>query len=114
MLKNISNVEHYRWGDACDGWRLLDSASLSVIQERMPPNTSEALHFHNNAQQFFFVIKGVLVFEVENELFDVKAGEGFHILPNLKHRVFNKNTNEDALFLVISEPTTKRDRINLE
>jgi hypothetical protein len=27
MIKNISNVEHYQWGNNCYGWQLLDSSS---------------------------------------------------------------------------------------
>jgi quercetin dioxygenase-like cupin family protein len=112
MIKNISNVEHYQWGNNCDGWRLLDSPTLSVIQERMPPHTTEAIHYHINAQQFFFILKGSLTFEVEKEVFVVKEGQGFHIVPQTIHKVMN-NSEIDAHFLVISEPSTKGDRVNL-
>jgi quercetin dioxygenase-like cupin family protein len=112
MIKNISNVEHYQWGATCDGWRLLDFPSLSVIQERMPPRTAEAIHYHINAQQFFFILKGSLTFEVEKEVFVVKEGEGFHIVPQVIHKVLN-NSEIDAYFLVISEPSTKGDRVNI-
>ncbi len=47
------NSEHYVWGNNCDGWHLLKTDSLSIIQENMPPNTHENLHFHSHAQQFF-------------------------------------------------------------
>jgi hypothetical protein len=52
-IKSTDNTEHYIWGDNCDGWHLLKSDSLSIIQEKMPAQTSEGLHFHNTAQQFF-------------------------------------------------------------
>ena len=112
MIKNISNVEHYQWGNNCDGWRLRDLSSLSVIQERMSPHTAEAFHYHLNAQQFFFILKGSLTFEVEKEVFVVKKGQGFHIVPQAIHKVLN-NSEIDAYFLVISEPLTKGDRVNL-
>ena len=32
------NSEHYAWGGVCDGWHLLKSPVLSVIQERVPPS----------------------------------------------------------------------------
>jgi quercetin dioxygenase-like cupin family protein len=112
MIKNISNVEHYQWGTACDGWRLLGSPSLTVIQERMPPHATETIHYHINAQQFFFILKGSLTFEVEKEVFVVKEGQGFHIVLQTIHKVMN-NSEEDVHFLVISEPSTKGDRVNL-
>ena len=42
-LKPVSteSAEHYRWGEACDGWQLLAREDLSVIEERMPPGTAE-------------------------------------------------------------------------
>ena len=39
MVKSIKNAEHYQWGNACDGWHLLKSETLSVIQEKMPAGT---------------------------------------------------------------------------
>jgi hypothetical protein len=29
-------AEHYVWGGTCDGWHLVRSLELSIIQERMP------------------------------------------------------------------------------
>lgn len=110
--KNTTNSEHYIWGENCDGWHLLKSNSLSIIQEKMLPKTEENLHFHSKAQQFFFILKGTATFEVNNETFLVKEKNGFHILPNEKHKIFNK-TDEDLEFLVISEPKSHGDRTNL-
>jgi hypothetical protein len=44
------NAPHYVWGDNCGGWHLLQESNLSVIEERMPPGSSEVRHFHTNAQ----------------------------------------------------------------
>jgi hypothetical protein len=40
MIKSTENAENYKWGNNCDGWHLLKSDSLSVIQERMPAGTT--------------------------------------------------------------------------
>ena len=34
---SAGTADHYVWGDGCDGWHLVASDRLSVIQERMPP-----------------------------------------------------------------------------
>ncbi len=112
MIKHKANGTHYTWGDECDGWHLVDTDSLSVIQEIMPPGTSEKLHYHNQAQQFFFILKGTAVFEVENETYEVHQGQGFHILAKLKHRILNKTKNPIE-FIVTSEPKSHGDRIDL-
>jgi hypothetical protein len=38
MIKSTENSEHYQWGNLCDGWHLLKSDTLSVIQEKMRRN----------------------------------------------------------------------------
>lgn len=112
MVTSTENAEHYTWGDDCDGWHLLRSDSLSVIQERMPPGTSEQLHFHKHAQQLFYILSGVATFEVNGDPKTVNTGQSIHIEKLTKHRISN-NGNADLHFLVISEPRAHDDRINL-
>jgi mannose-6-phosphate isomerase-like protein (cupin superfamily) len=112
MITSTQNAEHYIWGNECDGWHLLKSDSLSVIQERMPSGTGEQLHYHERAQQVFYILSGMATFEVDGELKAVNPGESIHIKPLTKHRIIN-NGSEDLHFLVISEPKAHGDRINL-
>jgi quercetin dioxygenase-like cupin family protein len=112
MITSTENAERYIWGAQCDGWHLLKSDTLSVIQERMPPATGEQLHYHSHAQQVFYILSGIATFEVEGELKTVIAGQSIHINPNTKHRILN-NDAADLHFLVISEPKAHGDRMNL-
>jgi mannose-6-phosphate isomerase-like protein (cupin superfamily) len=114
MLKKISseNAEHYKWGNNCDGWHLLKTDALNVIQERMPPGTSEQLHFHERAQQLFYILSGTAELEADGERIELKAFESIHIPKGLKHRISNKGQN-DLAFLLISEPRAQTDRINV-
>lgn len=113
MKKTKENSEHYKWGDNCSGWHLINTESLSVIEELMPPNTREKKHHHKIAQQFFRILKGKAIFEIENEIVEVEEGKAIHIQPNTKHRIRNDET-VDLEFLVISQPNTRRDRFNEE
>ena len=65
--RTTASVAHYQWGAGCDGWRLVDAPELSIIQERMPPGTAEQQHYHERAQQFFFVLAGTATFEVAGQ-----------------------------------------------
>jgi mannose-6-phosphate isomerase-like protein (cupin superfamily) len=112
MIISAENAEHYTWGAHCDGWPLLISDSLSVIQERMPPGTSEQLHYHERAQQVFYILSGTATFDVEGELKTVFANQSIHIPAGTKHRILN-NGDVDLHFLVISEPKTRGDRVDL-
>lgn len=112
MVKSIKNAEHYQWGNACDGWHLLKSETLSVIQEKMPAGTFEQLHFHRNAQQLFFILSGIASFEIDDEKYTVSAGESIHIPKMTTHLISNESQNE-LHFIVIAEPKAHGDRIDI-
>lgn len=104
------NAEHYVWGGRCEGWHLLKTEGLSVIEERIPPGGSESRHHHARAGQFFYVLAGVLSFEIDGREFDLTPRQGIEISPTVPHRVFNRSA-DDAEFLVISSPPSHGDRV---
>lgn len=109
MIQSKNNSEHYIWGDHCDSWILKNDGKLSVKQEIMPSGTSEKLHFHHLAEQFFYILKGKAVFFIDGERLSVKNGESITIPPKSKHYIANES-DEDLEFLVISSPSTDNDR----
>jgi mannose-6-phosphate isomerase-like protein (cupin superfamily) len=106
---SIATAEHYHWGEQCDGWHLVRSAGLSVIYERMPPGTAEQRHVHGQARQFFFVISGVLVIEIDGHEEQLAEQQGVELAPGQPHQVFNRS-QAPAEFLVISQPPARGDR----
>lgn len=104
--------EHYIWGDNCDGWIFANKPQLSIKIEAMPSETRENLHFHNNAQQFFYILKGTATFYINGIQYVVHAQQGILIEPEYEHYIEN-NTSEKIDFLVVSQPTTNNDRTNL-
>ena len=112
-MRNISieTADHYTWGSKCDGWHLLRTPELSIIEERMPPCTSETRHHHNHARQFFYVLDGELTLEVDHDNHTLRAGEGIEIAPGQHHQAINRSA-APVLFLVTSQPPSHDDRIN--
>jgi mannose-6-phosphate isomerase-like protein (cupin superfamily) len=134
------SLKHYVWGAGCDGWNLVDRPELSVKQERMPPHTSEAEHFHRQARQFFFILSGTAVFELTGCFLEkirpgsldhmmglrpavpwtamaegrVEVGpqQGLEIAPGLRHRIRNES-EDDLVFILCSQPSTTNDRQEL-
>ncbi|GGG65028.1 cupin domain-containing protein [Edaphobacter dinghuensis] len=111
-MKSVRAVdaEHYRWGDGCDGWYLVRTDELNIIEEKMPPGASERRHFHMRARQFFYVLEGELTMEVEREEFVLRVGEGVEVAPGRVHQVFNRS-GRSARFLVTSQPPSHGDRV---
>lgn len=112
MIKSINNSEHYKWGDNCDGWFLLNKPNLSVIQEKMPPGTSEHRHFHTHSQQLFYILSGTATIEIDGSLFKLDIGESLHIEKGSNHYIANLE-KIPLEFLVISEPHSHGDRTNI-
>lgn len=110
-VSKSASLQEYKWGADCDGWVLVDEASLSVKQEKMPPGSAEALHYHKEARQFFYILEGTAEIEVESKRHTVLAGQGFYITPGLKHRIMN-NGSVALEFILSSQPTTNNDRFN--
>lgn len=110
MAISRESAERYTWGSGCDAWRLVDDANLSVIEECMPSGTSEVRHYHQRAQQFFFILSGKAVVEAEGQLIHLSAGQGVLVLPATRHQ-FRNESNEPVRFLVISQPPSHGDRV---
>ena len=116
MIKNnrepisSENAEHYNWGNKCDGWHLVKSDLLSVIQERVPSGCSEVRHLHKFSEQFFYVLSGVATLEVDGEEHTLKENQGMHVPPNTVHQLSN-NASRDLIFIVTSTPPSHGDRV---
>ncbi len=111
MAVSISNSEHYNWGDGCDGWHLVKTPTLSVIQERVPSGCKEVRHYHQKSEQFFFVLSGIASLEVDGQENMLEAEQGIHIEAGVPHQLRNDQQFE-LIFLVISVPPSHGDRVD--
>jgi mannose-6-phosphate isomerase-like protein (cupin superfamily) len=108
---STKSAEHYTWGAGCDGWHLVKTPELSVIEERMPAGTSEVRHSHVHARQFFYVLEGELTMEVEYHDFVLQKGEGIEVSPGQRHQARNKSASPLRI-IVTSQPASHGDRID--
>ncbi len=99
-------------GNNFDGWRLLDTDDISVIEELMPPNTSDVLHYHKNATQLFYILNGEAAFTIDDEVLIAKQGESVKILPNQIHKIEN-NSSVNLRFVLVSQPKAQHDRFEI-
>ncbi|ANH82250.1 cupin [Niabella ginsenosidivorans] len=101
----------YTWGPGCRA-AVLSADHLSVKQETIPAGSGEQLHYHNRAVQFFYILKGTATFEIDQVSFQLQQREGIEIQAGQKHRICNEH--EELLeFIVYSQPSTEKDRVNL-
>ena len=112
-VSSYKPLSHYVWGGNCDGWNFVDTDVLSVKQEKMPAGTTEKFHYHERAQQFFYILSGQAIVLIESEELILYPGEGIHITAGKKHKISNA-ADEHLEFILCSQPSTKNDRINVE
>ncbi len=103
------NAEHYTWGDSCEGWHLLNTSGLSVIQERVPPGGVEVKHYHERSHQFFFILSGEATIELEGKRLVLGPQQGISVPPKVSHRLLNES-KQDLSFIVVSAPMSHGDR----
>lgn len=107
-----NTAEHYKWGQNCDGWHLVKSDSLSIIQESMPPKTFERRHKHFKSRQFFYIVSGEATIEIDGQRNILKPEQGCEVSPGKEHQILNES-NSDLHFLVISCPPSHSDRVDV-
>jgi mannose-6-phosphate isomerase-like protein (cupin superfamily) len=110
---NKDNSITYKWGENCDSWIFVDNENLSIKMESMPTKTKEKLHFHSNAQQFFFILSGTATFYVADKIQSISENNGILINPKTEHCIANES-NVFLDFLVISQPNTNAVRTTIE
>ena len=107
---NTKTASQYTWGQVCTGWHLVKTENLSVIEELMPPGTSETRHHHARSRQFFYVLSGELTLEIDGTTHVLHPGDGIEIPPNHPHQAFNRSQS-DTRILVTSHPPSHGDRV---
>lgn len=112
MIINRAGADHYIWGGACDGWVLTPGHDLRIIEERMPPRSSETRHVHHRARQFFYVLQGRLTMEMDGTSLSLNPRDGIEIPPMTPHKALN-DSDDPVVFLVISAPGTQGDRTEM-
>jgi mannose-6-phosphate isomerase-like protein (cupin superfamily) len=110
--RSIRTAPHYRWGDGCDGFILVDTDNLLVIEEIVPPGSGETRHLHERARQFFYILDGRAVMTLEGGDVSLNAGDGVEITPGTPHRFWNP-FELPVRFLVSSAPSSRGDRVEV-
>ena len=113
MLISTQNAEHYNWGNGCDGWHFLKTDGLSVIKESVPAGESEKRHAHKISRQFFYILEGEALIEIDGKSHTISAGHGIEVAPGISHK-FRNISKVSVEFLVISSPKSHGDRVDKE
>lgn len=109
---DTTSSERYLWGNGSIGWHLLNRAELSVNQESVPAGDRERCHFHWSARQFFYILQGQAVLEVDGRRYELGPGQGLDVPPGAPHQFISESA-ETVTFLIVSSPHLYGDRTNV-
>jgi mannose-6-phosphate isomerase-like protein (cupin superfamily) len=80
-----------------------DSACpITVLEDVSPPHHGPPLHSHD-FEEFFYILTGEFLFELNGEPFNAAPGDFIHAATNVPH-VFQNITNQDARMLILTRP----------
>jgi mannose-6-phosphate isomerase-like protein (cupin superfamily) len=85
----------------------LGNEQVSFTWRRMPAQTGgkgSYGHRHKTQEEIYFVASGTLQFKLEDELFDVAAGNLVRIAPHVTRSVWNEGP-DDAVLIMCSVKT---------
>lgn len=79
----------------------------------MPPGTADQWHVHDRARQFFYVLEGNATMRTGNDELLLRTGTGVEVECGVAHQ-FANNSQASARILVVSCPSTRTDRREVE
>jgi mannose-6-phosphate isomerase-like protein (cupin superfamily) len=69
----------------------------------IPPNCSSRPHFHPNAEETYYILKGNGRMIIDGAKYNVRPGDAILILPPENHQIFTDG-DEDLEFIVVCAP----------
>ncbi len=93
-------------------WHFLDTSRLPVAVQtwELPPGASEGLHTHDPNEhpldELYLVLAGVGRMRVDDETYDIAAGDGVLAAAGTRHDLANTGTEPLRLLVIWGEPAT--------
>ncbi|MDC1382363.1 cupin domain-containing protein [Candidatus Puniceispirillum sp.] len=104
----------YKWSDGGVGWPLVEAGGFLVIEETLAPGCGEKHHYHNQAEQCFYMLAGCAVMQLaDGQHVEIDTGMAINITPKTIHAIVNQ-TDKEIRFLVMSAPSSRGDRHEVE
>jgi mannose-6-phosphate isomerase-like protein (cupin superfamily) len=79
------------------------NGELALFQATVPPHSGPPLHVHSREDEWFFVLSGELLFEVDGERHTVSSGGSVYLRRGVAH-TYQNFTGAEAQLLVATTP----------
>ena len=79
------------------------TSKLSLALVIIPPGKSSLLHYHENSEETYFILKGEGWMRIDQQEFSLQPSQACLIEPGEVHQIFNRGES-DLEFLAICAP----------
>lgn len=97
LVKEVSESENYREV-------LYTGENLQLVKMNIQPNQEIGSEVHKEGDQFFYIVSGEGVLELEEESFEFKTGDGMTITQGKRHNVINTSDEEPLKCFTMYSP----------
>jgi len=77
--------------------------SLSLAEIIVPPKGKHKKAFSKKSDKYYYIVSGQIQFTVDDEIYDLSAGDVCIILKD-QHFCYNNDSNEEAKLILIHSP----------
>lgn len=93
-IRNLKDAKPFITKDGSEIRSLLDLSNApvknqSLAEATIPPGCKTELHHHQNSEEFYYVVCGSGIIEINGEKASVSVGDAILIPPASKHSILN-------------------------
>ncbi|MBU3897182.1 MAG: cupin domain-containing protein [Nanoarchaeota archaeon] len=89
-----------------------DSKDFDFIHVTITGPTKK--HYHKKLTEVYFVLKGTIIVELDDEIKHLEVGDMIMIFPNTNHKAWKTSKENAEILVVCCPPWTEEDEILVE
>lgn len=111
IVRNLSSQKPFTTADGSRIRSILDRTNApvknqSLAEAAVPAGTSTLLHHHKASEEFYFILEGTGIMEIDGELQEIAPGDAILIPPGSRHQI---TAASDLRFLCSCAPPYSHD-----
>ena len=116
IVRNLSSQKPFTTADGSRIRSILDLSNAPVKNQSLaeafvPAGTSTIAHHHKASEEFYFILEGGGILEIDETSQNVGPGDAILIPPNARHRI---TASQDLRFLCCCAPPYSHEDTFLE
>ncbi|HKI92039.1 MAG TPA: cupin domain-containing protein, partial [Gaiellaceae bacterium] len=93
-LRSLDRIEPFTTKDGSSIRELHHTAAQSLAEATLEPGETTQRHYHRDAEEIYFVVKGSGELEVDGDVKRIRPGDAALIPPGAWHQLENNGTSE--------------------